>query len=190
MNRIASIIISTVLVLSSHAASASLIFDFTVSGEGNIGTVSGVISGLTSRSPVDGADVTIDFDLGTFWSPLATPPPLSTTDVPSPWVVEDNRFTTLNDAIFFGFFLARWTDDSGNTFNVNVDTVIGGDPSVSLIYSGEGGTRLANLGSADFTLREQVAPLPVPVPEPAALALFGLGLAGIALHRRKRQSIS
>jgi hypothetical protein len=186
MNRIASIVISTVLVLTSHAASASLIFDFTVSGGGNFGTVSGVISGLTSRSPVDGADVTIDLDLGTFWSPLATPPPLSTTDVPSPWVVEDNRFTILNDAIFFGFFLARWTDDSGNTFNVKIDSVSGGDPSVSLIYSGAGGTRLANLGSADFTPREQVAP----VPEPAALALFGLGLAGIALHRRKRQSIS
>jgi len=41
MNRIASIVISTVLVLTSHAASASLIFDFTVSGGGNFGTVSG-----------------------------------------------------------------------------------------------------------------------------------------------------
>jgi len=56
MNRIASIVISTVLVLTSHAASASLIFDFTVSGGGNFGTVSGVISGLTSRSPVARAE--------------------------------------------------------------------------------------------------------------------------------------
>ena len=88
----------------------------------------------------------------------------------------------IDDRNFFG-------DDAADTINAldyGATNVIGGANAFQLIAQDFGDFQQ---GIASKLTREIVGGDPVPASEPASLALFGLGLAGLALIRRRKRPL-
>ena len=165
-----------VLVATSSQASA-LITSGTVEEDiDSIGSLDPSYSGPTAFTAP--AVVDLDFPLGI----PNTQNDITSSSIDITWLHE----TLYDNPSFNGeVFKLPGADITGITVNQDVGAIVTFDSTD--VYVNLSGDLVMNLGLSfvDVTLTTSVPPPPPAVPEPLSLSLFGIGLAGIALARRR-----